>query len=118
MAIKLYGYEKCSTCRKAQSFLNGKKRPYESIDITTAPPSRDELKAMLAHVGGDIRRLFNTSGKVYREMKLSESMDSMSEAEALKLLTSNGMLVKRPFLMINGKAAAIGFNEKDWNDVL
>ena len=116
--IKFYGYEKCSTCRKAQSLLIRKKRAHEAIDITRKPPLMKELKAMLSHLNGDIRKLFNTSGQVYREMKLGDKLKNISEAEALKLLASNGRLVKRPFLMIDDKPAAVGFNEDEWSKLV
>ena len=115
MTIKFYGYDKCSTCRKAQTLLNSKKRAYEAIDITQLPPSVDELESMIPVVGGDLRRLFNSSGVVYREMKLGDKLASMSSANALKLLATNGRLIKRPFLIINGKGAAVGFNADEWD---
>lgn len=115
LAIKFYAYPKCSTCKKAQSLLNRKKRAYEAIDITATPPDRGELKAMLAHVGGDMRRLFNTSGLVYKEMGLSKKLAALSESDALKLLASNGKLIRRPFLIVDGKPAAIGFSEQEWD---
>jgi Spx/MgsR family transcriptional regulator len=115
MTIKFYGYDKCSTCRKAQAFLKAKGQLFDAIDITKTPPSRDELNSLLTNLGGELRRLFNTSGLVYREMKLSEKIGSFSADEALKLLASNGRLVKRPVLVVNGKAVAAGFSEKEWS---
>lgn len=111
-SVKVYEYAKCSTCVKALKFLDGRDVPYEKVDITTQAPSAGELKAMLAHVGS-VKKLFNTSGLVYKEMKLSEKLPEMSEAEALKLLASNGRLVKRPFVL-GEDYGLVGFREDEW----
>jgi arsenate reductase len=115
--LKVYEYAKCSTCRKALSFLEKKKIPFEKVDITEHPPSRQELKEMLAHYEGNFRKLFNTSGLVYKEMKLSEKLPAMSENEALDLLAKNGRLVKRPFLLTE-KTGLVGFREEEWKESL
>ena len=112
MNLRVYTYEKCSTCRKAVSFLNAHNIPYEVIPIREHPPTIAELRAMLGHVG-ELRRLFNTSGLDYRAMKLSERLPAMSLDEALALLAKNGNLVKRPFAL-TAKSGAVGFNEADW----
>lgn len=109
---KVYEYGGCSTCKKALKFLDAKKVAYEKVDITTVPPTPAELKAMLGHVK-DIRKLFNTSGLVYKEMKLSEKLPEMSEKEALGLLAQNGRLVKRPFVL-GGDFGLVGFKEDEW----
>lgn len=109
---KVYEYSGCSTCKKALKFLDSKKVAYEKVDITSVPPSPTELKTMLGHVG-ELRKLFNTSGLVYKEMKLSEKLPSMSEKEALALLAKNGRLVKRPFVLGDG-FGMIGFKEDEW----
>ena len=118
MKIKVYGYKNCSTCKKAMGFLGKKKCTVDEIDITEQAPTKSELKAMLAHYGGELKKLFNTSGQVYREMKISDKLKGMSEADALTLLASNGRLVKRPFLIVDGEAAAVGFNESEWLEAL
>lgn len=118
MRVKVYGYKGCSTCKKALSYLTKKKIDFEDVDITTTPPPKKDLKAMLTHYDGQMKKLFNTSGLVYREMKLGDKLGAMSESEALDLLAGNGRLVKRPFLMIDGKPAAIGFNEAEWKAAL
>lgn len=90
------------------------------MPIVDKPPSMKELKEMLAHLkenGGSIRQLFNTSGLVYKEMKLSEKLPQLSETEALKLLAENGKLVKRPFV-IGEDTHLIGFKEDEWKKVL
>ena len=79
--LKVYEYSGCSTCRKALKFLNARKIPYEKLDITEQAPSSAELRSMLAHVG-EVKRLFNTSGLVYKEMKLSEKLPSMKIGRA------------------------------------
>lgn len=109
---KVYEYGGCSTCKKALKFLDSKKISYEKVDITLHPPSAAELKEMLGQVG-EVRKLFNTSGLVYKEMKLSEKLPSMSENDALALLAKNGRLVKRPFLLGNG-FGVVGFKEDEW----
>ena len=112
MILRVYTYEKCSTCRKAVSFLNAHNVPHEVIPIRERPPTMAELRTMLGHVG-ELRRLFNTSGLDYRAMKLSERLPAMSLDEALELLAKNGNLVKRPFAL-TAKSGAVGFNEADW----
>lgn len=114
--LKVYEYAKCSTCVKALKFLDAKKVDYEKKAIVDTPPSMKELKEMLAHLkenGGSLRNLFNTSGLVYKEMKLSEKLPTLSESEALKLLAENGKLVKRPFV-IGNDAHLVGFKEDEW----
>lgn len=116
MSIKIYSYKNCSTCQKALKYLASKtkyKEP-EIIDITTQPPTLAELKAMVKVYDGQVKKLFNTSGQVYREEKISERLPNMSDDEALGLLAKNGRLVKRPFLIVEGKAAAVGFKEDEW----
>ena len=110
--LKVYEYAGCSTCKKALKFLDSAKAPYEKIDITTQAPSPAELKTMLGYVG-ELKKLFNTSGLVYKELKLSEKLPAMSEAEALKLLATNGRLVKRPFVLGSGWGV-VGFKEPEW----
>jgi arsenate reductase len=111
--LKVYEYAKCTTCQKAVKFLNAKKIPHRVIPIKEQPPTQAELRTMLGHVGGEIRKLFNTSGMLYREMGLSEKLKTLDQAQALKLLGSNGMLVKRPFVL-GDKDGAVGFKEAEW----
>lgn len=115
MTTKFYGYDKCDTCRKALKFLKAHNVSVESIDITTHPPTARELELAAQQLG--MRKLFNTSGVVYREKKLGEKLPSMSEAEMLKLLAANGRLVKRPFL-VTGNTILVGFKEPDWKTLL
>jgi arsenate reductase len=116
--MKFYQYPKCSTCRKAAKYLDSKGVQFESIEITEQPPSQDELLQMLANYDGNIRKLFNTSGLVYRELNLKESLPSMSEQDAIKLLSENGKLIKRPFLLLENGKGLVGFKESDWDELV
>lgn len=116
MTVKVYEYAKCSTCRKALKFLDARKIAYEKLPIVESPPTRPELSAMLAILGGDLRRLFNTSGELYRELGLSAKLGTMTADEALGLLSRHGKLVKRPFVLAHGKGM-VGFNENEWRAV-
>ena len=107
--MKLYQYPKCSTCRKATKFLNDRGIEFKSIDITEKPPAKTELKAMLASYDGEIRKLFNTSGVQYRELKMKDRLPTMSAKEAIDLLADNGKLIKRPFLLNQEKKGIVGF---------
>ncbi|UYL10245.1 arsenate reductase family protein [Bdellovibrio sp. SKB1291214] len=114
--LKVYEYAKCSTCVKALKFLDAKKVPYQKLPIVDKAPSQAELKKMLSALkerGGSIRNLFNTSGVMYKEMKLSEKLPSITETEAIKLLSENGKLVKRPFVL-SDDVALVGFKEDEW----
>lgn len=111
--LRVYQYDGCSTCKNALKFLTAKKAAFESIPIVEKPPTLAELKKMLAYYDGKLGKLFNTSGQVYREMKLGEKLSSMSESEALALLAKNGKLVKRPFVLGDG-FGFVGFKEDEW----
>ncbi|MEO5912902.1 MAG: arsenate reductase family protein [Luteolibacter sp.] len=115
--LTVYGYQKCSTCRDAMKWLDARGIRYQVKAIRETPPTVDELKTVLAATGGDLRKLFNTSGVDYRELGLKDKLPAMSEAEALKLLSKNGNLVKRPFLIGEGKAL-VGFKDADWGKTL
>jgi arsenate reductase (glutaredoxin) len=118
MTRKLYGYPKCSTCVKAQKFLKEQQLAYEIFDITITPPSRQELEGMLLQYGGVIKKLFNTSGVQYRELGLSKKIDSMPVDQLMELLANNGKLVKRPFLLVDGKPICVGFKQEQWQKAL
>jgi Spx/MgsR family transcriptional regulator len=110
--IKVYSYEKCSTCKKALSWLKAKGVEAQVIPIVEQPPPVSELKAMLLHVG-ELKKLFNTSGELYREMKMSERLPTLALEDALVLLSQNGKLVKRPFLIAE-TFGCVGFKEDEW----
>jgi len=112
--VRIYEYSKCSTCRNALKFLDRAKIVYEKIPIVETPPTKAELRKMLAAQGGNVKKLFNTSGELYREMKISAKIDAMSESDALDLLAANGKLVKRPFVLV-GDTGLVGFKEDEWN---
>ena len=100
--VQVYCYAKCTTCKKAIKWLDDKGVEYESIDIKGEHP---------------LRRFFNTSGMLYREMELSKKLPDMSEDEMFKILASDGMLVKRPLLVTDSKAVP-GFKEELWSEEL
>jgi arsenate reductase len=111
--IKIYSYEKCSTCKKALAWLKAKGvSEAQVLPIVEQPPTDSELRAMLGFVG-ELKKLFNTSGELYREMKMSERLPSLTQDQALELLAKNGKLVKRPFLLAEG-FGCVGFKEDEW----
>lgn len=112
-ALTVYTYAQCDTCRRAVKWLHAHDLAFTEKPIRETPPTALELDAALRQVDGDLRRLFNTSGRDYREMKLGEKMPHIGKAEALALLASNGNLVKRPFL-IGDQVALAGFKEDAW----
>ena len=114
--LKVYHYAKCSTCQNALKWLQARGIPFTEHAIRETPPAKGELEAMLKAHGGNLRKLFNTSGMDYRALGLSEKLPAMSTAEALALLGTNGMLVKRPFAL-DPKAGVFltGFREPEWD---
>lgn len=110
-------YPKCSTCRKAEKWLEEKGLSFEKRDIKTENPAEDELRLWHGQSGLPLKRFFNTSGMVYKELKLKDRLGEMSEDEQYALLASDGMLVKRPILVDNGRVL-VGFKEKEWDEIL
>lgn len=117
MPLRVYQYPKCSTCRKALKWLDAKDIAHTDVDITETPPSKAELEKMLAHYDGDLRRLFNTSGQMYRALKIKDRLSAMKRAEAIDLLAANGMLIKRPFVLTDD-VGLVGFKEDEWKSAL
>jgi len=117
VSLKIYAYEKCGTCRKALQFLEARRARYTAVPIREQPPTRAELKRLLKIYGGNLRRLFNTSGRDYKRLNLKEKLAKMTEDEAIGLLAKNGNLVKRPFVL-SGSGGWVGFNEAEWEDLL
>ncbi len=113
MSLCLYAYAKCSTCRDAVKWLQSRGVEFAEKPIYDQPPSLTELRRMLAFHDGNLRKLFNTSGIQYRERGLAEKLPKMSEAEALRLLASDGRLVKRPFLL-GDDFGFVGFDPGKW----
>ena len=110
-------YPKCSTCKKAQKWLDENGKNYEMRDIKTDKPTGDELAEWWEKSGLPLKRFFNTSGKLYKEMKLKDRLPEMSEADQISLLATDGMLVKRPILVSEDKVL-VGFREKEWEENL
>jgi len=111
-------YPKCSTCKKAQSWLNEKGISYELRDIKENNPTYDELKKWHVASGLPLKRFFNTSGLLYKSMELKDKLPEMSEEEQLQLLATDGMLVKRPLLIAENGIVLTGFKEKEWEELL
>lgn len=110
-------YPKCTTCAKAQNWLDSHDLTYELRNIKEKKPSYDELKEWLRLSGLPLKRFFNTSGQLYRAMELKDRLGEMSEEEQLRLLASDGMLVKRP-LLVSEETVFVGFREKEWETLL
>ena len=108
--LKFYGYAKCSTCINAKKWLKSNKVEFEDIEITETPPSKKLLKSLLDSEEIELKNLFNISGEYYRQMNLKEKLPNMSVSEQLDLLSSNGKLVKRPFIT-DGSKVTVGFKE-------
>lgn len=106
-------YPKCSTCQKAKAFLDANGVSYESRDIKLDNPTEDELRAWHAKSGLPLKKFFNTSGLQYRALELTKKLPAMSEDEQFALLSTDGMLVKRP-LLIGEDFVLAGFKEADW----
>ena len=106
-------YPRCSTCQKAQKWLEAKSIAYEYRDIKLQNPTYEELKAWLALSGQPIKKLFNTSGLQYKALSLKDKLSAMSEDDCLRLLGTDGMLVKRP-LVVEEDSVLIGFKEAEW----
>ena len=110
-------YPKCSTCRKARNWLDENNAQYTERHIVEDNPSLEELKEWHDKSGLPLKRFFNTSGMLYRDMQLKDKLPQMSEEEQLELLASNGMLVKRP-IAVDGDTVLVGFKEADWAEKL
>ena len=110
-------YPKCSTCQKAKKWLDEHNIEYTERHIVEDNPSYDELKEWYTESGLSIKKFFNTSGLLYKEMNLKDKLPAMSEEEQLKLLATNGMLVKRP-LIVKGDTVLVGFKEAEWIEKL
>ena len=113
--MKLYTYQGCSTCKAAVKWLRARGIAFDEIPIRETPPTLAELRAMLAAHGGELRPLFNTSGLDYRALGLKDKLPAMTQDEALKLLSTTGNLVKRPFAIDTKRGIHLtGFHEEAW----
>ncbi|MGI5937056.1 MAG: arsenate reductase family protein [Oscillospiraceae bacterium] len=110
-------YPKCTTCRKAKKWLEAKGIAFEERHIKESNPTLEELKEWHKKSGLPLRKLFNTSGQLYKELKLKDRLPAMSDDEQYALLASDGMMVKRPILVGDG-FVLIGFNEEEWEAAL
>ena len=113
--MKFYQYEKCESCRKAKKWMAEKGLSFESFSIREKPPSKKELKAMLDVHEGQIKKLFNTSSKDYRDSEIKSNLPTMSEEDIISLLASRGNLIKRPFLIGDGIYLQ-GFKPELWKE--
>ena len=111
--LQVYCYSKCSTCRKALQWLEAQGIAHQVIDIKADHPDEATLRRYYAVSGLPLKRFFNTSGIQYREQELSKELPNMSEDEQLRLLASDGMLVKRP-LLVGEDYVLTGFREAEW----
>ena len=111
--VKFICYPKCSTCKKAQEWLEQNGIEYEIRDIKSDNPTYDELKGWYEKSGLPLKKFFNTSGMLYRSMGLKDKLPDMSEDEQLALLASDGMIVKRP-IAADGDTVLVGFNADKW----
>lgn len=113
MAITVYQYPKCSTCRKALAWLDARGVSYRAVDIVSSPPSATALKRAQKLAEVPVNKLFNTSGQSYRQGGFKERLATMSESEAIAALAADGKLIKRPLLIGDG-FALVGFREAEW----
>ena len=111
-------YPKCSTCRKAQKWLDEHDMDYDIRDIKTDNPDLAELELWHQASGLPLKKFFNTSGQLYRSLELSKKLPGMSDAEQYALLASDGMLVKRPILVTDDNKVLVGFKEDQWAETL
>ncbi len=116
MSLTFYWYPNCSTCRNAKKWLEAEGIDFKPVHIVENPPTKKEIQSMFKISDLEPRKFFNTSGKVYREEKLKEVIPTATEDEMAKLLSENGMLIKRPILT-DGKQVTVGFKEADYEKV-
>ena len=110
-------YPKCTTCRRAEAWLDAHDLTHDTRDIKLQNPTETELRAWHKQSGLPLRRFFNTSGLLYKELQLKDRLPDMSEDEMFALLATDGMLVKRP-LLITEMTVLVGFREAEWDDAL
>ena len=115
--MKFICYPKCTTCQKAKKWLDDNKIEYELRDIKLDNPTFKELEQWYKKSGLPLKKFFNTSGLLYKSMELKDKLPTMTEEEMLKLLATDGMLVKRP-LLIGDDFVLVGFKEIEWNEKL
>lgn len=110
-------YPKCSTCKNAKKWLIQNNIEFEDRNIVENTPTKEELEKWIKQSKKEIKKFFNTSGLKYKELNLKEKLPNMTDKEKIELLSSDGMLIKRP-LLITDKEILVGFKEKEWEEVL
>lgn len=110
-------YPTCTTCKRAKKYLTDHNINFEERNIKEENPTADELGAWLPKSGKDVKAFFNTSGQIYRSENIKDKLPALSESEKLALLATNGMLVKRPILILPD-TVLVGFKEAEWEDAL
>ena len=115
--MKFIYYPPCSTCKKAKNWLDEKGIAYEARDIKLENPTLEELKDWTARSGLPLKKFFNTSGLKYKELGLKDKLPAMTEQEQLELLASDGMLVKRPLVILDN-AVLVGFKPENWENII
>ncbi len=113
MALTFYSYPKCGTCRKAKKWLEENEKELNEIHIVENPPSKEDIKGLYEKSGLPLKKFFNTSGKKYRELGLKDKVNSASNEELLEILSSDGMLLKRP-IATDGNQVTVGFKEENF----
>lgn len=115
--LKVFHYPNCSTCRKARKWLEAKGIDHELVDIVENPPSVKQLERILELADLEVRKLFNTSGQLYRQGGYKDKLTTMTDAQAVKALAKAGKLIKRP-LVLGASVGLVGFKEADWKAAL
>lgn len=115
--VKVYGYTKCSTVKKSLKFLEANDIDFEFIDFVENKLGVEEIKTIYCASALPLKRMFNTSGILYREMQLKDRLPEMNEDEQLQLLATDGMLIKRP-IIVSDKGVGIGFKENEWINLI
>ena len=117
MALKIYEYKRCGTCRNSLKYLDSKKVSYDAVAIRDTPPTLNELNFMLAKTG-ELKKLLNTSGLDYRALNMKDKVKELSTEEILEMLTQNGNLINRPFVIDEENNIAItGFKADAWDNI-
>ena len=117
MSKVFINYHKCSTCKKAEKFLKENNIEFINRNIVEENPSAEELALWMEKSGLEPRKFFNTSGVLYREMNLKDKVKTMSKEEMIEILSTNGMLVKRPLLVMDDKVL-VGFKEENYKEII
>lgn len=117
MSKLFINYPKCSTCKKAEKFLKENNIEFINRNIVEENPSAEELALWMEKSGLEPRKFFNTSGVLYREMNLKDKIKTMSKEEMIEILSTNGILVKRPLLVMDDKVL-VGFKEENYKEII